>query len=283
MNPAGVYFLTACAGALWVSFDARRFDWRGNRLADRVWKWVAGCLFVFGIAFPVYLWERRKAPLLGSAFATSTSTFSSQAVAASGSGAAAIERAAAELAASSPSGWAPEFGTPSYAPAEKPPLLVSPPQTITRQATGGSLGLALLAGAGVALIGGLVWAGVVIATRFDIGFLAWFVGAGTGGVAFRVYGGPIRGAARVAAGLIAAGGILVGKYVIFVHDLNKLLDSVLAGQGPRVGYLSTRTTSLFVHHFGSIVRPVYALWILFAFVAAFLAANPRKRRTARVG
>jgi hypothetical protein len=284
MSPVGVYFLSACAGTLWVAFDARRFDWHRNTFCDRVWKWVVGCLFLFGIAFPAYLWQRRKVPLRGSgAHATATPTFSSDLVEGSGSSLAVIQRAAEELSASSSRGWQPEYAGTGYSPpADKPPLLVSQaPADLARNTTQGSLVPALLAGAVAALVGGLIWAGAVIATRYDIGFLAWFVGAATGGTVFRIFGAPVRGAARVATGLIAAGAIVVGKYVIFVHDVRKAFGRLLAEQGLSVGYLDTRLMSIFVHHFGSIVRPIYGLWILIAFVAALMTAQPRKARTTR--
>jgi hypothetical protein len=141
--------------------------------------------------------------------------------------------------------------------------------------------LALLAGAAVALVGGLVWAGVVITTRYDIGFLAWFVGAATGGTVYRLFGGPVRGVPRVVAGLMAAGAVIVGKYVIFVHDVKKLLGGVLAQQQVSVGYLDSRQMGIFVHHFGSIVRPIYGLWALFALVGALITADGRKTRLGR--
>jgi hypothetical protein len=155
------------------------------------------------------------------------------------------------------------------------------PQNAVRAIEPGPFSLALLAGAGVALIGGLVWAGVVIATKFDIGILAWLVGGATGLVIVRVTGGPIGTAGRAMAGLLAAAGILVGKYVIFVHAVKHVLGAQLAAQGLSVGYLDTRQMSIFVHNFGNIVRPVYILWIALAFFAAFRTADGKpvfKRR-----
>ena len=128
--------------------------------------------------------------------------------------------------------------------------------------------LALLAGAGVALAGGLVWAGVVITTHFDIGILAVGIGAGTGLAVKRVLGEGVATGDRIAAGVLAAAGIAVGKYVIFVHAVRTALGSLLAAQGLSVGYLDSRQMSIFVHNIGSIVRPIYALWIGLAFVAA---------------
>jgi hypothetical protein len=150
-----------------------------------------------------------------------------------------------------------------------------------REVGTGQLPVALLAGAGAALIGGLVWAGVVITTRFDIGFLAWFVGGATGLAIARVAGGPASPLVRALAGVFAAGGILVGKYVIFVHAVKKTFSVLLAAQGQSVGYLDTDAMSVFVHNFGSIVRPVYAFWVALAFFAAVRTAGGRAVYTRR--
>jgi hypothetical protein len=152
---------------------------------------------------------------------------------------------------------------------------------VAREVDAGLLPVALLAGAGAALIGGLVWAVVVVTTRYDIGFLAWFVGAATGMAIVRVAGGPVSTPVRALAGVFAAGGILVGKYVIFVHAVKDALDAELAGQGRAVGYLNTHAMSVFVHNFGSIVRPVYALWVGLAFFAAVRTAGGRAVYTRR--
>jgi len=152
---------------------------------------------------------------------------------------------------------------------------------VAREVGTGLLPVALLAGAGAALVGGLVWAGVVITTRYDIGFLAWFVGAATGLAVVRVAGAPVTVPVRAMAGVFAAGGIIVGKYVIFVHALNKALSVLSAGRARSVGYLNTHAMSVFVHNFSSIVRPVYALWVALAFFAAIRTAGGRAIYTRR--
>jgi hypothetical protein len=155
------------------------------------------------------------------------------------------------------------------------PVSYSVPPVVATEIGANRLPLALLAGAGVALVGGLVWAGVVIATHIDFGLLAWFVGAATGIAIVRVAGGYVTPGARVAAGLLAAGGVVVGKYVIFVHAVRKQLGMLLAAQGRPVHYLDTRQMGIFIHHVGSIVRPIYILWIALAFVAALRTASGR--------
>jgi hypothetical protein len=128
--------------------------------------------------------------------------------------------------------------------------------------------VAALAAAVVAFLGGLLWAVVVIVTHYDIGVLAWLVGAATGAAVVRIAGGPVDTAQRLVAGALAAGGIMLGKYVIFVHSVKVALGDLLASNGERVGYLDTRQMSIFVHNLGTIVKPIYILWLALAFFAA---------------
>jgi hypothetical protein len=158
----------------------------------------------------------------------------------------------------------------------KPPLLVSPASADPAERAGTrSLSLAFTAGAVAALVGGLVWAGVVISLKYDIGILAWFVGAATGLTVHRVAGGSVGGFERALAGLFAAAGIIVGKYVIFVHAVRAAASALLPGRPIPDGYLDSTQMSYFVNHFGSIVRPIYWLWFLLAFAAAFRTSGGR--------
>ena len=139
----------------------------------------------------------------------------------------------------------------------------------------GGLPLALVAGAVVALLGGLGWAAVGISTHYDVGILAWLIGAATGYAIVAVAGGPVDAAAQVAAGLFAAAGIMVGKYVIFVHQLREVLGAYtsLTKTSLSIGYLDGRARHLFFSDFSSIVRPIYILWVALAFFAAYRMAG----------
>ena len=144
---------------------------------------------------------------------------------------------------------------------EAAPVATVPSPGLVREVGSDAGPIALLVGAAVALVGGLVWAGVVIATHYDVGILAWLVGAATGAAVVRVAGGPVGMGQRVVAGALAAGAIMVGKYVIFVHAVKTAIGAFLASQGVSVGYLDTSTMSVFFHNFTTIVRPMYALWV----------------------
>jgi hypothetical protein len=126
------------------------------------------------------------------------------------------------------------------------------------------------------LLGGLVWAGVVIVSHYDVGILAWLVGAAAGATVLRVSGGPVGTGQRLLVGAFAAAGIMVGKYVIFVHEVRVTVGAVLASQGISVSYLDSRQVSIFVHNFGTLVKPIYGLWLCLAFVAAVRVAGGHK-------
>lgn len=133
----------------------------------------------------------------------------------------------------------------------------------------GSRAAALAAAVLAAIGGGLVWAGAVIVTHYDVGILAAVVGAATGYAVRRLGGTTVTMFDRAAACVLAAAGILLGKYVIFVHELKDALRTVFHANPAAVGYFDTREMSFFVHHFTDIVRASYILWIALAMLAAY--------------
>jgi hypothetical protein len=137
--------------------------------------------------------------------------------------------------------------------------------------------VALAVGAVVAFLGGLLWAWAVILSHYDIGILAWLIGAATGFAVVSIAGGPVDASARALSGLFAATGIMIGKYVIFVHQLRKAFHDFLAltgiTGGPRIGYLDGNTRHVFFSNFGSAVKPIYILWVALAFFAAHRTAG----------
>ena len=134
---------------------------------------------------------------------------------------------------------------------------------------GGSRVGALAAAVLAALGGGLVWAGVVIVTKYDVGILAWLVGAATGYAVHRLGGSTVTVADRAIAAVLAACGILLGKYVIFVHELKDALRAIFHTNPAAVGYFDSREMHFFVHHFTEVVRWTYILWIGLAMLAAY--------------
>jgi hypothetical protein len=129
------------------------------------------------------------------------------------------------------------------------------------------LWLAFLASAVVALLAGLLWAGITVATGYNLGILAIFIGAATGFTAQLVAGAGIGGFERVLAGIFAAGAIILGDYVIFVHEFKNFL-AAHAPTGISAGYFNSDEINEFVKHFGTYVHGMDWLWIALAAYAA---------------
>src|SRR5438128_6229539 len=100
---------------------------------------------------------------------------------------------------------------------DKPPLVAQPAVAVPSDPPGTrSLSLAFLAAAVAALLGGLAWAAISAATGYNLGILAFLIGAATGLTAQWVASGPIGGFERGLAGLFAAVAVVIGDYVLFV-------------------------------------------------------------------
>jgi uncharacterized BrkB/YihY/UPF0761 family membrane protein len=57
--------LAVVGATVWVAMDASGRDWSDNTFADASWKWVAGVLLLWFVAFPLYLVHRRRVPRTG--------------------------------------------------------------------------------------------------------------------------------------------------------------------------------------------------------------------------
>src|SRR4051812_38101452 len=127
---------------------------------------------------------------------------------------------------------------PAVAAGQNSPLLASSASASGDTVTTRPLWLAFLAAAVAAFLGGLLWAGISIATGYNLGFLAVVIGALTGLTAQLVAGTGIGGFERGLSGLFAAGAIILGNYVIFVHEVKDVLGSLPNRAGVSVGYFN---------------------------------------------
>lgn len=81
----------------------------------------------------------------------------------------------------------------------------------------GRVPIAILAAAGVAVVGAAVWALIAYLTEYEIGWIAWGIGAGAGGAAVAVGG---RGApVAVSAAVLSLVAIFGGKYAAVYSSL----------------------------------------------------------------
>ena len=164
-----------------------------------------------------------------------------------------------------------------YAPISQP----RPVAPVTYRGPG-SFGLAMLIAAVVSfLCCGLLWAASVIAASdHDIFPLAFVFGAAVGYAARAAYGRALYPGGRIIAGLLAAGGIIVGEYVVFAHELKRMYGTSLAARGLQVGYLNKHEMGFFLHHYFHILvnPPTHALGVFCAFAGA-LWLSGRATRT----
>src|SRR5688572_20442239 len=111
-----------------------------------------------------------------------------------------------------------------------------------------------------ALLGGAVWAVIVVLTDYEIGYLAVLVGFLAGlGVKFGAGGGH---GIRLQWIAIAATifGLIATKYFIFAH----FFTSAAVGEGVSLGYFSGVTLSAFPSMLGEMLSLFDALWVFLA-------------------
>jgi hypothetical protein len=58
-----IYFLVIVSTTIWVGYDASARNFRGGGFFCKTTAgWVIGSLVIWIVTFPVYLWQRRRAP-----------------------------------------------------------------------------------------------------------------------------------------------------------------------------------------------------------------------------
>lgn len=87
--------------------------------------------------------------------------------------------------------------------------------------------LALIAGLVAALIGGGIWAALVLVTNFEIGWVAWGIGGLVGVAMARTTANRTKQLAVAAAGF-AVLGLLAGKVFIFLGSSGMIADAIEA-------------------------------------------------------
>lgn len=85
----------------------------------------------------------------------------------------------------------------------------------------------VLAGAGAALAGAVIWYGIAMATGYELSFVAWAIGGGVG-AAMVFAGGRSLPVALIACTLTFVA-IMGGKYMILIHAENKLEAAYRSG------------------------------------------------------
>ncbi len=140
------------------------------------------------------------------------------------------------------------------------------------QQTGARFPLALAGGAAGALVGAVIWAVIVVATDYEIGYVAVLVGylAGRG---VKLGAGKGRGQTlQIAAAGMAVLGLVIAKYFILAHFV--INDPKGAELG--LGYFSPVLFTVFLRNIGSSLSAFDVLWIAFALMTAWRIPAPSK-------
>jgi hypothetical protein len=133
-----------------------------------------------------------------------------------------------------------------------------------------SLAPAMLGGGLAAVVGGVIWGLIVIATGYVIGYMAWGIGL-LAGYAVVLFSRGRKGVPlQVIAVLSSVLGIAIGKYVTFFHFLK---EAITKQYGPEVSsevsLFSERVVQVFIEGIGSMVSGFDILWVILAVITAW--------------
>jgi len=129
---------------------------------------------------------------------------------------------------------------------------------------------ALFGGGLAAVVGGVIWGLIVIATGYVIGFMAWGIGwlAGFSVVLFSKgrKGVPLQ----VIAVLSSVFGIVIGKYFTFFHYLKEEVTKKYGAEAAsNLSIFSERVIQFFIDNIGSMLSGFDILWVILAVITAW--------------
>jgi signal peptidase I len=154
-------------------------------------------------------------------------------------------------------GWEPDGSR------KEPPAPPAP----ARADDGGSTGFALLAGLIAAVAGGIAWGLISKYTDYEVGIVAWGIGFVAGFAVERAAGGRRSPDLQAIAIVSALLGVLIGKYLGFAFQAQKVL-------GDEFGLLSGEMFSLFRENLDEVFSLFDLLWTGLAVASAWYALRP---------
>jgi hypothetical protein len=138
------------------------------------------------------------------------------------------------------------------------------------QFTNSSIMPALVGGGLAAIVGGVIWGLIVVATEYEIGFMAWGIGL-LSGFAVLLFSKGRRGTPlQIIAVLSSVLGIAVGKYVTFFHFFKEaVLKKYGAEFASNVSIFSEEVIYIFIDGIGSMVSGFDILWVILAVITVW--------------
>ncbi len=129
--------------------------------------------------------------------------------------------------------------------------------------SGRHLPLAMLGAVLASVVGGIIWALIAIVTNYEIGFVAVGVGFLAGFAVVKLSGGKKGVQLQVAAVIASLIGIIIGKYIFFVHILGQVLTKEL-GTHVALSYFSPTVIGVFLGNPGASFGMIDILWVVLA-------------------
>ncbi len=138
------------------------------------------------------------------------------------------------------------------------------------QPSGAALIRGALGGVAAAVLGAAAWAGIVIGTEYELGIVAWAIGAACGYAVTVAAAGAKGTPLQVLAVLTSALGIAGGKYATFHHYLKQAIVAEYGTEAAAdLSLLSMDSVRIFQESIGTMLSGYDALWIGLAVITAW--------------
>ncbi|MBN1379966.1 MAG: hypothetical protein JXA04_12110 [Gammaproteobacteria bacterium] len=113
-----------------------------------------------------------------------------------------------------------------------------------------------------AVIGGAIWAAVVVFTGYEVGFVAWGLGFLSGAAVVFFTGGKKGTFLQILAVISSIAGIVIGKYAMFYYYVTAETSADLSVFSPDV-------FNFFIENASSLFGGYDVLWVVFAVYTAW--------------
>ncbi|MHC4741413.1 MAG: hypothetical protein ACYS8Z_05850 [Planctomycetota bacterium] len=138
------------------------------------------------------------------------------------------------------------------------------------QLTSASIIPAAIGGLLAAVVCGVIWGMIVIATEYEIGYMAWAVGLAAGFCVVLFSKGKKGLPLQVIAVASSLLGILIGKYLTFFHYLKEMIAEEHGTEAAsQLSVLSGGVIQFFLENVVSMSHPLDLLWIVLAVATAW--------------
>lgn len=140
-----------------------------------------------------------------------------------------------------------------------------------------SIQMVLMGALAASLIAGALWGVVALLTGWELGFMAWLVGAAVGYAVLIFSKGETTSIHQIVALVFSFFGILVGRYVTFYAVLKEYIDSEIGPDtAASMSIFSFELFGEFLGNLGELMGAWDLVWIVFACITAWRLTDPSK-------